>query len=176
MSDPDTNMLLDMKLNLYCYLKGMFKEVSRTSNVSNDPLGFSYRANRVSDVAMLWLQILRPWYQSQDFVYMATAQYERDPKSALFDAKGNLNIDVYSILSHNSISSLSIPKDFFAIENLEEREKERDQWIAYVREMSIFYFDIFVDYVQSLISQGSYTVDDAVVFSLVLGKQYPMID
>jgi hypothetical protein len=31
-SDPDTNMLLDMKLNLFCYLKGMFKEVSRTSN------------------------------------------------------------------------------------------------------------------------------------------------
>jgi hypothetical protein len=31
-SDPDTNMLLDMKLNLYCYIKGMFKEVSRTSN------------------------------------------------------------------------------------------------------------------------------------------------
>jgi hypothetical protein len=83
---------------------------------------------------------------------LATAQYERDPKSTLFDAKGNLNIDVYSILSHNSIASLSIPKDFLAIENLEEREKERDQWISYVREMSVFYFDLFVDYVQSLIS------------------------
>jgi hypothetical protein len=36
--------------------------------------------------------------------------------------------------------------------------------------MSLFYFDIFVDYIQCLIAQGSYTVDDAVVFSKVMGK------
>lgn len=113
---------------------------------------------------------MRPWYTNQDFIYLATVQTDRDPKSGLFDSKGNLNIDVYRILSHNSISSLTIPRDFVQIENPEERERERDLWIGYVKEMSIFYFDLFVEYLQSLISQGSYTVDDAIVFSIVMGK------
>ena len=41
--------------------------------------------------------------------------------------------------------------------------------------MSIFYFDLFVDYLQALIQQGIYSVDDAVVFQEVLGKILLMI-
>ena len=41
--------------------------------------------------------------------------------------------------------------------------------------MSIFYFDLFVDYLQALIQQGIYRVDDAVVFQEVLGKIILMI-
>lgn len=34
----------------------------------------------------------------------------------------------------------------------------------------MFYADLFVDYVQAVISQGVYSVEDAIVFDEVLGK------
>lgn len=72
--------------------------------------------------------------------------------SSLFDEKGNLNIDVFTVLTHTSISSQTSPFDFFSdIVSDEERAKERELWGCYFREMSIFYFDIFVEYVQALI-------------------------
>jgi hypothetical protein len=43
-------------------------------------------------------------------------------------------------------------------------------WSAYVREFSVFYFDIFVEYIQALILQGSYTLEDAQVFKDVIGN------
>lgn len=100
---------------------------------------------------------------------MAT-QLDRDPKTNMFDEKGKLNMNVFSILAHTSISSMAFPVDFIAIENPEEREKERELWTAYVREMSIFYFDLIVDYIQGLIQQGTFTVDDAIVFNQVMCK------
>lgn len=69
----------------------------------------------------------------------------------LFDNKGNLNVNLFTILTHTSISSQTPPFDFFAIEDQVERDREREQWTAYVREMSLFYFDLFVDYVQGLL-------------------------
>jgi hypothetical protein len=101
----------------------MFKELAHTSNSHNlfassagssTEVPICYRTNRLSDLAMLWLQILQPWYIQQDFLYLAT-QFDRDPKIMLFDAKGNLNLAAFSILAHNSIASLTIPKDFLVI-------------------------------------------------------------
>jgi len=43
----------------------------------------------------------------------------------------------------------------------EDRQRERELWTSYVREMSIFYVDLFVEYVQALIHQGIYTIEDA---------------
>jgi hypothetical protein len=83
-----------------------------------------------------------------------------------------LNVNVFNILTHTSIGALGYPMDFFAIENPAERDRERELWAAYVREMSEFYFDLFVDYIQALIHQGTYTVDDALVFNKVMGKYF----
>lgn len=51
-------MLLDMKLNLFCYIKTMFKELSKPAYLGNDQnqsVLSTFRKNRVCDVAMLWL-------------------------------------------------------------------------------------------------------------------------
>lgn len=45
-------------------------------------------------------------------------------------------------------------------------------WEQYVSEMSVFYFDLFVDYLVAVIKQGTYTVEDLIVFNDVLGKFY----
>jgi len=73
-----------------------------------------------------------------------------------------------TVLSHTSISSLTPPFDFLKVEDLEERDSERALYQAYAREMSILYFDLFVEYIQALIRQGTYSVDDAFVFEEVL--------
>ena len=36
---------------------------------------------------------------------------------------------------------------FMMLEKYEQREEERQKWENYTKEMSIFYFDIFVDYI-----------------------------
>lgn len=68
----------------------------------------------------------------------------------LINEKGELNLKLFTVLTHTSISSLSAPFDFFGLEEIEKKWK-REMWQAYVREFSIFYFDIFVEYVQALI-------------------------
>lgn len=133
-----------------------------------NPGGLHFRPNKVSDVAKLWLQVLQPWRQEQDFLRNVV---ELDQTTTLVDEKGNIDTNLFTILTHTSISSLSVPFNFQTdIDGENARERERELWSAYVREMSIFYFDLFVDYIQALIQQGIYSIDDAVVFNEVLGK------
>ena len=74
-------------------------------------------------------------------------------------------------MAHTSIASLTPPFDFFDIQDDEqEQQQQRQMWKAYVREFAVFYFDTFVEYIQALILQGSYTVEDAEVFLDVIGK------
>lgn len=42
-------------------------------------------------------------------------------------------------------------------------------------EMSVFYYDLLVDYLTALIKQGNYTAEDVVVFNDVLGKSILML-
>jgi hypothetical protein len=105
----------------------------------------AFRPNKVSDIAKLWLQVMQPWRQNSDFLAMVQ---QLDQTTNLFDEKGNMNIDAFTYLTHTSISSMTTPFDFFSnFVNEEERQKERELWIGYVKEMSIFYFDLFVEYV-----------------------------
>lgn len=96
--------------------------------------------------------------------------------NSLLNAKGDeLNIELFTVLTHTSIASLSAPYDFMTVnvdvgETREQKEREVEMWSLYVREFSVFYFDLFVEYVQALIQQGVYSLDDVVVFNDVLGK------
>jgi hypothetical protein len=87
----------------------------------------------------------------------------------LLNAKDTLNLKVYTVLTHTSISSLSPPFDLNGFEEEEIRNK-RSMWQAYIREFSVFYLDLFVEYIQALILQGSYTIEDAQVFREVIGN------
>ena len=132
--------------------------------------GLYFRPNKVSDVAKLWLQIIQPWRSDNDFVTSLQELGERRNLFCGYNTQQNLDLGLFNILTHTSIPTLTRPFDFFS--NIEgEREKERQLWTGYVREMSVFYFDIFVDYIQALIQQGIYTLDDAVVFNEVIGKR-----
>ena len=73
-------------------------------------------------------------------------------------------------MAHTSIASLIPPFDFLDIQDEQEQKQERQMWKAYVQEFAVFYFDTFVEYIQALILQGSYTVEDAEVFIEVIGK------
>ena len=79
---------------------------------------------------------------------------------------------MFSVLTNTSIASMKTDFTFLMLEKYEERETERQKWTNYVKEMSVFYFDIFVDYIQALLQQGIYTPEDAMVFSSVMGKNY----
>lgn len=145
-------MLLDIKLSLYHYLKRLFVEAGKSGylsvqgNMHPSTVNISaFRPNKVSDIAKLWLQVMQPWRQNSDFLAMVQ---QLDQTTNLFDEKGNMNIDAFTYLTHTSISSMTTPFDFFSnFANEEERQKERELWIGYVKEMSIFYFDLFVEYV-----------------------------
>lgn len=86
------------------------------------------------------------------------------------DSQRHLDINLYSLLTHTSIATLIEPFEINDIEGEERKQRERELWTSYVREMSIFYFDIFVEYVQALIQQGIYTIEDAQVFNEVVCK------
>jgi hypothetical protein len=127
-----------------------------------------FRPNRVADVAKVWLQMMQPWRETSDF--LVTAQdLGKDASNLLITDKDALNLKVYTVLSHTSIASLSPPFDLFALDEDEIREK-REKWQSYIREFSVFYFDLFVEFIQALILQGSYTIEDAQVFKEVIGK------
>ncbi len=119
-------------------------------------------------MAKVWLQMMQPWRETSDF--LVTAQdLGKDASNLLITDKDALNLKVYTVLSHTSIASLSPPFDLFALDEDEIREK-REKWQSYIREFSVFYFDLFVEFIQALILQGSYTIEDAQVFKEVIGK------
>ncbi len=88
----------------------------------------------------------------------------------LIDDKGGLNINLFTVLTHTSIASSIPPFDFFDVDDAVQREREREMWQAYAREFAMFYLDIFVDYVQAVITQGTYQTEDVIVFREVIGK------
>ena len=100
------------------------------------------------------MQMLHPWRNSSDFIDLVT-QINSRPEANLFDSDGNLNLESFTILTHTSISSISSSTDFLQMleEAKDTNEKIRkqayhiDTWTPYAREMSIFYFDLFVEYV-----------------------------
>ena len=113
----------------------------------------------MADVAKVWLQLLQPWRDASDFI-VTSQDLGKDAENTLINGKDTLNLKVFTVLTHTSISSLTPPFDFFGLEE-DERRQKREMWQAYVREFSVFYFDIFVEYIQALILQGSYTIEDA---------------
>ena len=150
-----------MKNSFYTYFKRMFRDAGRNlqAHNPNHQAPLTFRPNRVADVAKVWLQFLTPWRDSSDF--LVTAQdLGKDSENLLLNSKDNLNFKVYTILTHPSIASLNPPFDLLGLDDDEIRVK-REMWQAYIREFSVFYLDIFVEYIQALILQGSYTIEDA---------------
>ena len=74
------------------------------------------------------------------------------------------------MLSHISISSLTRKESILDLNKKEDRDFYRVIWEQYVSEMSVFYYDILVDYLNAIIRQGNYTVEDLIVFNEVVGK------
>ena len=53
-----------------------------------------------------------------------------------------------------------------------DRDYNRRLWEMYVREMSIFYFDLLVEFLVALSKCGNFSVDDVIFLNDVLGKSY----
>ncbi|CDW89381.1 UNKNOWN [Stylonychia lemnae] len=174
-NDQKVNYLIELKGTLYKYFKTLFKIIHQNSNesliVQNQlMISQSFRANKVADVAKLWLQMLRPWDSENQFIQVCLSLNRPDDDNflELVDEKGRIDLEVFNILSHTSIPSLTKKFDIRELKTVVEREEFRALWENYITEFQVFYFDLFVDYLVAIIKQGVYTVEDIVVFNDVM--------
>lgn len=89
----------------------------------------------------------------------------------LFHKGDKLNVDMFNLLTHTTISSQRDYIDFIRDCDESEREINRHIWEQYLYEMSIFYFDLFTEYLVALSKCGNFSVDDVIFFNDLLGKQ-----
>eukprot|EP00347_Sterkiella_histriomuscorum_P018994 403343375 len=178
-TESQTNYLVELKGSLYRYFKALFNQAyqnnynPQTIQSNERVTGKSFRANSVSDVAKVWLQLLQPWNNFNSFIDACLrlnnpSDESQDQQCLLFDKKKALNFELFGLLSHTSITSLNEISKAWFIEDLGERASYRNLYEQYVSEMSVFYFDILVDYLGAIIKQGLYTVEDLIVFNDVL--------
>jgi hypothetical protein len=126
-TDSRINLMIDMKESFYRYFKSMFDLGIRNQLASSEQFHSSVRPNNVSDVAILWLQFLRPWNGLSKFVIEACA-LNNSEDTMLINSKGKLNKDLYNILCHPNLFSQTNQFKFSYIENDKEREEEIMLW------------------------------------------------
>ena len=98
---------MELKIPLYKYFKSAF-QLSSIMQVSASVAG-PYRPNRITDVARVWLQLLRPWQPRSEFIDMAIILSLPDETGGnsndIFIGDTKLNIDIFNVLTNISISS-----------------------------------------------------------------------